>query len=282
MGEPVNFAGDKRIFVADKFYEETNPARRALHRQYIRQCLNNFADNKNVIQFIGAEFTGPLHFVQFWLDCIAEWEKETGKHATIALSTTKDVQDSILADPQRAAVIDVIDIRYWHYRTDGTLYAPQGGKNLAPRQHARKMPVGKMGYKEAYKAVSEYRTKFPDKAVVLYAQNYPDYGWAVLMGGGSCPNLHVSNEQFLREVPYMNVVPSHTDDYEMIAHEKRGAILNIHKAMELPVSLPTGTYCLKFIDTKTNAVTVLTKRISIKGEYRLKAGKEGVYWLQKL
>ena len=63
--EPAPFAGDKRIFVADMFYDITHPVRRELHRQYIRQCLNNFADNPNVIQLTSAEFTGPLHFVQF-------------------------------------------------------------------------------------------------------------------------------------------------------------------------------------------------------------------------
>ena len=41
---------------------------------------------------------------------IAEWEAETGKQATVALSTTKDVQDAILADARRAAVVDIIDI----------------------------------------------------------------------------------------------------------------------------------------------------------------------------
>ena len=95
--EPAPFAGDKRIFVADMFYDITHPVRRELHRQYIRQCLNNFADNPNVIQLTSAEFTGPLHFVQFWLDVIAEWEAESGKKAKVALSTTKDVQDAILA-----------------------------------------------------------------------------------------------------------------------------------------------------------------------------------------
>ena len=81
--EPAPFAGDKRIFVADMFYDISHPVRRELHRQYIRQCLNNFADNSNVIQLTSAEFTGPLHFVQFWLDVIAEWETETGKTGII-------------------------------------------------------------------------------------------------------------------------------------------------------------------------------------------------------
>ena len=47
----------------------------------------------------GEEFTGPLAFVQFWLDTIAEWQKETGQRVLVGLSCTKDVQDAILADP---------------------------------------------------------------------------------------------------------------------------------------------------------------------------------------
>ena len=113
MPEPVPFAGDKRIFVADMFYDISHPVRREFHRKYIRQCLDNFADDANVVQLISAEYTGPLHFVQFWLDVIGEWEKETGKKATVALSTTKDVQDAILNDVRRAKLVDIIDIRYW-------------------------------------------------------------------------------------------------------------------------------------------------------------------------
>ena len=55
---------------------------------------------------------GPLHFTQFWLDTIAEWENEKGRKAFVALSCTKDVQDAILADPERNRIVDVIDFRY--------------------------------------------------------------------------------------------------------------------------------------------------------------------------
>jgi hypothetical protein len=135
--EPPPYANDKRIFQAHLFYDANHPVRRLLHQAYIRQCLENFADNTNVIQFTSAEYTGPLGFVQFWLDTIAEWEKKTGKQVLVALSATKDVQDAILADPVRSKIVDVIDIRYWHDQADGTSYAPAGGMNLAPRQHAR-------------------------------------------------------------------------------------------------------------------------------------------------
>ncbi|TWI85145.1 hypothetical protein IQ13_0302 [Lacibacter cauensis] len=189
FNEPVNYAGDKRIFYAEQFYDLSNPVRKELHKKYIRQCLANFKDNNGVIQLIGEEYTGPLHFVKFWLDVIREWEQETGKHPLIALSVTKDVQDAILALPAYAAVVDIIDIRYWHYQADGTAYAPKGGENLAPRQHARLLKPKKTSFEQVYRAVKEYRTKYPTKVVMYSGDNYPEFGIAVLMAGGSMPVL---------------------------------------------------------------------------------------------
>ena len=186
----LNYAGDKRIFYAEQFYDISNPVRKELHKKYIRQCLDNFKDNNGVIQFIGEEYTGPLHFVKFWLDVIKEWEKETGKHPIIGLSVTKDVQDSILGMPAYAAIVDLIDIRYWHYQADGTAYAPKGGQNLAPRQHARLLKPKKTSFEQVYRAVKEYRDKYPGKAVMYSGDNYPEFAMAVFMAGGSLPALN--------------------------------------------------------------------------------------------
>lgn len=283
MPEPVPFAGDKRIFVADMFYDIDHPVRRELHRQYIRQCLNNFADDANVVQLISAEYTGPLHFVQFWLDVIGEWEKETGKNALVALSTTKDVQDAILADPVRANLIDIIDVRYWHYKVDG-LYAPEGGKNLAPRQHARKMKVGKVTFAEAYRAVSEYRKKFPDKAVTYYAQNYPAMAWAVLMAGGSCPVVPVADEVFLKDVAAMNIEETGTNEYQKLVNFDTGCIIYSHSEAEIPITLPAGKYILKSLNPNTGEVMIVDKRLNINGVYRLKTGgdKDCIYWFHRI
>lgn len=202
--EPVPYAGNKRIFMAEQFYDIDNPVRRSLHRAYIRQCLDNFKDNSGVIQMISAEYTGPLHFVQFWVDVIKEWKAETGKNPIIGLSATKDVQDAILADKERAKEIQVIDIRYWHYQADGKSYAPQGGQNLAPRQHARLLKPKKTSMEAVYKAVSEYRTKYPDKAVLYFADNYPTMAWASFMAGGSMANLpKIGNNDFYRAASAM-------------------------------------------------------------------------------
>ncbi|MEO6434804.1 MAG: DUF6298 domain-containing protein [Tepidisphaeraceae bacterium] len=183
--EPPPYAGDKRIFTAEQFYDVTHPTRRELHRQFIRQSLINFKENANVIHLTSAEFTGPVHFVQFWLDTIAEWEKETDKNAIVGLSVTRDVQDAILADATRAKAVDAIDIRYWHYRPDGSAYAPQGGQNLAPRQHARLTKPGATSAEQVERAVREYREKYPDKAVIYSADGFDRFGAAAAKAGGS-------------------------------------------------------------------------------------------------
>lgn len=187
--EPPPYAGDKRIFLAGQFYDVNHPARRPLHQAYIRRCLDNFADNDSVIQFIGAEYTGPLRFVQFWIDTILEWERQTGGQVLVGLSVTKDVQDAILADPVRGAAVDVVDIRVWHYRSDGSLYSPLGGQNLAPRQHARLVPPGKMSFEQVYRAIREYRQRYPDKAVMHSADRSDGFAWAAFMAGGSLAGI---------------------------------------------------------------------------------------------
>jgi hypothetical protein len=163
--EPPPVTGDT-IKMADAFYDVTHPVRRALHRAYIRQCLANLADETNVIHTLSAENSGPLHFMQFWLDVVAEWETETGKHPLIALSAPKDVQDAILADAKRAALIDVIDLTYWWRTEKGDEFAPRGGESLAPRQHLRAWKGGKPSPATIAAMARVYRAQFPGKAVI--------------------------------------------------------------------------------------------------------------------
>ncbi|MFC0775242.1 DUF6298 domain-containing protein [Terrimonas alba] len=225
--EPVNYAGDKRIFYAEQFYDISNPVRRELHKKYIRQCLNNFKDNNGVIQLIGEEYTGPVHFVKFWLDVIREWEKETGKHPIIGLSVTKDVQDSILSIPAYAVVVDLIDIRYWHYQADGSAYAPMGGQNLAPRQHARLLKPKKTSFEQVYRAVKEYRKKYPAKAVVYSGDNYSEFGMAVLMAGGSMPVLPENiDKDIVNAAAAMKPVASTNANEYVLSNGKNSIIYN--------------------------------------------------------
>ncbi len=276
--EPTNFAGDKRVFVADMFYDVNHPTRRALHRGYIRMCLEQLADYPNVVHLISEEYTGPLHFVEFWLDCIAEWQAETGHNPLIALSATKDVQDAILQDAKRAAVVDIIDIRYWHHRADGTTYAPEGGVSMAPRQYARKIKVGTIDFASVYRAVSEYRTAYPEKGVTYFAQNYPAYGWAILLAGGSCPTLRIADEGLLRAVPQMTCTAHDEHSYRLSGEQ--GTLVYLPKTASVEVKLPTGVYALKQVDMRTGEVKRLVKRQKITTRTILKSA--GLYWFERL
>ena len=249
--EPVPYAGDKRIFMAEQFYDVSNPVRRKIHEAYIRQCLNNFKDNSGVIQFIGAEFTGPLHFVRFWIDTIKAWEKENGKNALVALSVTKDVQDAILADPERAAVVDIIDIRYWHYQADGKAYAPEGGQNLAPRQQARLYKPKKTSFEQVYRAVKEYKIQFPSKAVLYSADNYDHMGWATLMAGGSLATLPgFADPEFLKAVQAMapTDLPDRPAGQYVLAGASNGYVVYLPGSQSVKIDLAKGGYTVRTIN----------------------------------
>ncbi len=281
--EPVPFTGDIRIFMAEQFYDLDNTKLRTLHKQYIRTCLESFKDNGNVVQLIGEEFTGPVKFVRFWLETIAEWEKETGRHPLIALSCTKDAQDSILADPALSKVVDIIDIRYWHYKTDG-IYAPPAGRNMAPRQFMRKMKVGKTGYAEAYKAVREYKAAYPDKAVTFFAQQYPQYGWAILMAGGSCPNIPVKDGKFLSDVAKMDYVSGEgSSACQVIGRSGTGYVVYSKDDGTITVDVENGKYRLHSIDPKSGEIKTGGKDVVSGGKYTITdSGSNKVYWIEKI
>lgn len=261
--EPPPYVGDKRIFLAETFYDVSNPRLRELHRGYIRKCLDNFADRSNVIQLPSGEFTGPLHFVEFWIDVITEWERETGRKVIVGLSAPKNVQDAILADPVRSQAVDVIDIRYWAYTADGGLYAPNGGENLAPRQQLRKTKQKPGGAAAIVRAVREYRQRFPAKAVAYYAeQNCPSVhdGWAVLIGGGSLADVPRLPDGLTKVLPQLKPVEQQTlkpNQWMLARSDQHYLIYADSTDAAITVELPEAAagYQVNWIDAKSGAVT---------------------------
>jgi hypothetical protein len=279
--EPPPYAGDKRIFMAEQFYDVSQPTRRALHHAYIRKCLDNFATNSNVIQFTSAEFTGPLSFVQFWLDTIAEWKRETGRHPLVALSCTKDVQDSILNDPTRKEAVDVIDFRYW-WQTERGLFAPKGGQNLAPRQFERQWKGGRPTDLDLARMTVEYRRGFPTQSVIC---DFPQASWAYLCAGGSMPNLpRTTDERLLAAIPQMQPWPEACNERQWALREP-GRQYVIYCAGGSPnglgVSREKSFLIMRYLDPKTGVVTESDKRISWDSFAELARRKHSaaVYWL---
>jgi hypothetical protein len=256
--EPPPFAGDKRIFMAEQFYDASNPARRALQRGFIRQNLDNFKGNGNVIQFTSAEFSGPTNFVQFWLDTIGEWKKENKRNkAIIALATPKNVQDAILADAKRAAVVDVIAFRYW-WLSDKGLYAPEGGKNLSPRQWQRMLGNSSPSDFNLATMAAEYRGKFPAKPVVASGEqglSVNHAGWAYVCAGGSMPNLpRTTDAKLLAAITRMTVWKADTKKQQWALREAGKQILACGGG-ELDLSNETGSFEMNTVNARTGQVT---------------------------
>lgn len=281
--EPVPFTGDKRVFVAEWFYDEQNPTMRELHRQYIRQNLEQFRDCPNAVHLIGEEYTGPLHFTRFWLECIAEWEAETGMHPLVALATTKDVQDSLLADPRLSKVIDIIQIQYWFYRVPdkrnpSDIWAPGGGLNMAPRQHMRRQQVGKTGFAEAYRSVYEYTSQFPDKAVTFYAQTYPQLGWAILMAGGSCCNVTINDDALRRDIATMR--PKDGETAKVLSNGTSALIYFTADGNATLDGLKSGSHKLMKVDHDGTVSKAGSIKVAADGTLAINGKANEIYWIK--
>lgn len=250
--ENTFYAGDKRVYMAEQFYDTANTVLNRYHRNYIRKCLDNFKDNTNVIHHLGAEYTGPLHFVQFWLDVIKEWEIENHRDVLVMLPGTKDVQDAILSDPVRSQLVDIVDIVQWHHRKDGSLYAPTGGENLAGRQYARLMDVGKTSFEQIYRAAYELKLHFPDKAVVYSHQKDSLSGWAVLLAGGSFAQIpKIADANFYKEAINMKSISQTISGNQQYILGKKGLgyiIFSRSAEIQIDLSDDNSNYVVQWID----------------------------------
>jgi hypothetical protein len=284
--EPVNYAGDKRQFMAEQFYDVTQPTRRKLLTAYIDKCMDNFENNTGVIQSISAEFTGPLHFMQFWVETVKQWEATHKKQEIICLGATKDVQDAILADPAKTSVINAIDIRYWYYEGNGKLYAPAGGQSLAPRQQERIYKPKAPTFSDVYRSVHEYKVKYPSKAVLYSADGYEHFGWAVFIAGGSLPSLpQTTDKQFLTAATSMQPVnlPGDPKDAWALGNAAKGYIVYSDSG-DIHLDLANANYKVKWLNPKTGEI--LPGEEQVKGgnsvEFKSSSTGEAILWLVRI
>jgi hypothetical protein len=284
FAENTAYAGDKRVFMAVEFYDTTHPVRKQLHRNYIRKSLNNFKGNTNIIHHLGIEYTGPLHFVQFWLDVIGEWEKENNQNVMVMLPGTKDVQDAILADPKRSAIVDAIDVLQWHYRKDGSLYAPVGGQSIATRQYARIMDVGETSFGQIYRAVHEFKTKYPEKAITYSRGGVKFSDWAVFLGGGSLATLpKIGDRTFFENVVKMERLMMKNSDPQYVLGKKGFGYIIFSETGKLKINFPDDktNYNVKWINPSTGEIITAKNKMTggIPNSFEAPFDGPGVVWL---
>jgi hypothetical protein len=173
LPEPPPFKPHGRNDVGNEFFSTDYAPLRELHRAYMMHTFDELADLPNVIFGIAYQYAGPLSFEQFFQDTAREWEqKHPGKHIRIALTTSKQTTDAILTDPIRSQQVAVVDMRYWEYEPDGTLFAPKAGENHAFRELISQAFPGYTDTPPAttaqmvYKETREYRDRYPEKALM--------------------------------------------------------------------------------------------------------------------
>lgn len=282
--EPPPYVGDKRNFMAEIFYDLSSPVRRDLYAAYIRHCLDNLADQPNVIHTTGAEFTGPLSFMQFWLDTVAAWEQQSGRTPLIALSANKDVQDAVLDDSARRDLIGVIDFTYW-YQTAKGLYAPKSGQNLSPRQSEREWKGGKPDAISMGRMAREYRVRFPQKAIMTSLAQGD--GWAFVAAGGSFPMLPATTDaRLLAAIPKM--YPARGDakarSWTLSESGKQWFVYAAAgEVAKLDLSAEQGSFRLHRIDPKSGAVEDTNETVAAGKVIDLPtaSGKPTIVWLTR-
>jgi hypothetical protein len=172
----------------------------------------------------------------------------------IALSATKDVQDAILADPKRNAVVDIIDFRYW-WRTDRGEFTPPGGMNLAPRQFQRRMGGGRPDDEDLASMTTEYRAKHPEKAIIC---DFDSAGWAFVCAGGSQPRLpRTTDARLLAAIPQMTPWTEASGEGRWVLRESgKQMLVYLGGRTELDLSGETGSFRVNIVDSRTGQIVV--------------------------
>jgi hypothetical protein len=298
---------------ANVFYNVSHPLRRELHRLYIRHALDNLRDSTNVVHGIDREYTGPLSFVQFWLDTIAEWQRERGTRVFIALEIPKDQMDAILDDPVRRPMITAADILGWTYRADGRLFASRGGINRAPREQRpdiatpeelgalrKKLGVDATDQRDflngpefqrlfdtlwassrpmKYRAWREYRDAHPDLVLLWDGDEYPLLTAAVERAIPAATRAATRPADLLR---------SNQDTSWCLAHSGETYIVYsmVGRAVQLDLSAAGGSYSVTWIDqsggpAQASRQTVPGRQVVTLGPPVSLAGKPWVAWLAR-
>ena len=143
---------------------------------------------------------------------------------------------------------------------------------MAQRQYLRKIRTGGVRFEDVYRAISEYRSAYPDKAIIYSAQKHPEMGWAALMAGGSCTAIPVKDEAFLKSLSSMK--PRKTDDALLLEGADGMVVYKLADKKFLPTL--KDTYQLYQIDEKTGEITKLRR---IKAPATIEG--KGVFWLRK-
>lgn len=139
-----------------------------------------------------------------------------------------------------------------------------------------------------YRAVHEYRQKYPDKAVIYSGDSFDKFGWAAFMAGGSLPNLPAGvNPAMLADASIMKAIElsGNPKDQWALGNPAKGYIIYSNTPNITPVALDaTANYQVNWIDPNTGNTLAAPKQIkgSKMTNWSIKANGQAVLWLKRI
>jgi hypothetical protein len=103
--------------------------------------------------------------------------------------------------------------------------------------------------------VSEYRNKFPDKAVMYSGDSYDEFGWAVFMATGSMAVLPVLPKTFLNNASSMKIANPNSAKQWTLTNGKEFIVYSNSKDA-IKLNLANGNYAFNWIDPKTGTLSI--------------------------
>jgi hypothetical protein len=132
-----------------------------------------------------------------------------------------------------------------------------------------------------YRAVREYRLRYPSKAVIYSAEGGDNFGWAVFMGGGSLANIpFVKDPGFFVDAAAMRPVdlPGAPVGQWALGGKGKGYIIYATDAATVKVDLSDekGSFLVRRVDPVSGAVD---KETSVKGGKVVEVRGGAVLWI---
>ena len=132
----------------------------------------------------------------------------------------------------------------------------------------------------------EYREKYPYKAVTYFSQQFPQMGWAVLMGGGSLPNIPINTnattalqKTLLHDVCQMT--PMNGQGCVALGNNNLGYLIYT-QASSFSIDIESGKYQVYQVNAKTGEIKLSQKKRQINQTLAISdTSPNSIYWISK-
>jgi hypothetical protein len=135
-----------------------------------------------------------------------------------------------------------------------------------------------------YRAVKEYRDKFPGKAVMYSSENAEDLGWAAFMASGSLANIpRIHQSAFYTDVAAAKAVASSIDGQYVLESANAMIVFSRSKDVQVDLSKKTGTYRARWINPENGDVLAKESNIGAGKNQKIARPNDAysILWLSK-